>query len=72
MNVYQIWLRIFVSVVSVTGLWIPFARAAEMLVSDPNTGCKVYIDSGERPGSAVIWEGACTTDKYANGDGTLY
>jgi len=43
-----------------------------MLVSDPNTGCKVYIDSGERAGSGVKWDGACTTDKYANGDGTLW
>lgn len=54
------------------GLWIQSAQAAEMLVSDPSTGCKVYIDSGERPGAGVKWKGACTTDGYANGDGTLY
>lgn len=75
LKVYQIWFFILLAVVSVIGLWIPSARAAEIakiLVSDPNTGCKVYIDSDERPGTGVIWKGSCTADKYANGDGTLY
>jgi len=51
---------------------MPKAHAGERLVEDPRTGCKVYIDSGERPGAGVIWEGACTAEKYANGDGVLF
>ena len=44
----------------------------EILVSDPYTGCRVFIDRGERAGTYVIWKGACTADKYANGEGILY
>ena len=51
---------------------IPSANATEMLVTDPSTGCKVYIDRGERSGAGIQWKGACNAAKYANGDGTLF
>lgn len=66
------WLPEVACLVLVFGLWMPKAHAGERLVADPRTGCKVYIDSGERPGAGVIWEGVCTPDKYANGEGVLY
>lgn len=47
------------------------ASAADRLVSDPSTGCKVYLSDAERPGTVVSWSGACGPDGFAHGDGVL-